>query len=135
MSYIKPTWCSPPPSSSSSQWRLDEIKNGIIVDSHTISTAIVAFGRAAELEDADATNICTAHESCSRLHARIAFDSNGVPWLRDLGSGNGTKVNKKSVPEKSRGKVENLKGEGSRGVIVYPADQIQFGASVRKRKI
>lgn len=31
-----------------------------------------------------------------------------------------------------KGKVENLKGEGSRGVIVYPADQLQFGASVRK---
>ena len=32
----------------------------------------------------------------------------------------------------TKGKVENLKGEGSRGVIVYPADQLQFGASVRK---
>ena len=73
---------------------------------------------------------------CSRLHARIAFDSTGTPWLRDLGSGNGTTINKKNLPPQSIGKLEantpaTMKKPGSRGVIVYPGDVIQFGASTR----
>jgi len=40
-------------------------------------------------------------------------------------------VNKKELPKQSVGKVENLRGEGSRGVVVYPGDMIQFGASTR----
>lgn len=123
--YMKPNWCCAP----SSKWNLDEIKNGIIVQNHDLSTSLIAFGRAADVKES--TNICTAHESCSRLHARIAFDSHGIPWLRDLGSGNGTRVNKIALPKRSIGRVENLKGEGSRGVMIYPGDMIQFGASTR----
>ncbi len=56
----------------------------------------------------------------------------GIPWLKDLASANGTKVNKKPLPAKSIGKVESTRGEeGSRGVILYPGDVIQFGASTR----
>jgi hypothetical protein len=40
-------------------------------------------------------------------------------------------VNKKPVPKKSVGKMENLKGEGSRGVVIFPGDIVQFGASTR----
>lgn len=71
---------------------------------------------------------------CSRLHARIAFDSTGTPWLRDLGSANGTTVNKKQLPKISIGPHEALPSNhnnGSRGVILYPGDIIQFGASTR----
>ncbi len=73
---------------------------------------------------------------CSRLHARIAFDSTGTPWLRDLESGNGTTINKEKLPPQSIGKLEAntpcaMKKAGSRGVMVYPGDVIQFGASTR----
>lgn len=123
--YHAPNWMQNP----SSGWKLDEIKNGIIVNSYDLNNALISFGRTPGIKGA--TGIFTAHESCSRLHARIAFDSNGTPWLRDLGSGNGTKVNKKPLPKKACGKVENLKGEGCRGVVLYPGDVITFGASTR----
>ncbi len=80
------------------------------------------------------TNIYLNFIGCSRLHARIAFDSYGSPWLRDLGSGNGTTVNKKPLPKQSIGKFESSSSsdkEGSRGVMVYPGDVFQFGASTR----
>ena len=76
----------------------------------------------------------TAHESCSRQHARIAFDAHGTPWLRDLGSGNGTFVNEKQLPPEACGKVyesTNSNRKGSRGVVLYPGDAIRFGASSR----
>lgn len=82
-------------------------------------------------------DVVTLHESCSRLHARIAFDGGGTPWLRDLGSGNGTFVNGRRLPREACGKGEIEKdgvGDGkvgSRGVVVYPGDAIKFGASSR----
>jgi pSer/pThr/pTyr-binding forkhead associated (FHA) protein len=129
--YQAPEWMQVPPAIfSQDEWKLDEIKNGVVVTSHNL-TPLVTFGRAPVTGIENSLAILTAHESCSRLHARIAFDSQGIPWLRDLGSGNGTKVNKKSLPKKSIGKVENMRGEGSRGVILYPGDVIQFGVSTR----
>jgi len=84
--YNPPKWMADP---RNKIWKLDEIKNGVVVDSHELNASLVTFGRTPEIKGAHA--IITAHESCSRLHARIAFDSTGTPWLRDLGSGNGTK--------------------------------------------
>lgn len=126
--YEEPKWSSSP---TQSTWSLDEIKNGTILQSHPLNSKCVTFGRAE-----DQVSIPTAHPSCSRLHARIAFhtsssDPIGTPWLRDLGSGHGTLVNKKLLPKKSIGKMENSSGEGSRGVILFPGDMIQFGASTR----
>ena len=47
-------------------------------------------------------------------------------------SGNGTIVNKRPLPQKSIGKLENCTGaEGSRGIILTVGDIIQFGASTR----
>ena len=85
--YQAPSWIHAP----FSKWKLDEIKNGVIVDSLELDAPLVTFGRAAEVDVKGAMVVYTAHESCSRLHARIAFDSQGMPWLKDLGSGNGTK--------------------------------------------
>lgn len=73
-----------------------------------------------------------AHESCSRRHARIAFDSRGIPWLRDLESTHGTTVNKKHLPAAAIGKTESASTKlGSRGVVLFPGDVLQFGASTR----
>jgi hypothetical protein len=82
--------------------------------------------------DADQAQIVVAHASCSRLHARIAFDSAGTPWLRDLASTHGTRVNKKALPAAACGKTEsNGTHAGARGVVLYPADLLQLGASSR----
>lgn len=127
--YIAPTWMHQP----SSEWSLDEIKGGIVVNTYPLHDSLILFGRSpiTESEFKTSTFITTAHESCSRLHARIAFDKSGSPWLRDLGSANKTMVNKRSLPIKSVGKTENLPGEGGRGVMLFPGDVIQFGASTR----
>ena len=104
----------------------------MLIASHTLTDASTTFGRAA-----DVVTIPTLHESCSRVHARIAFDSTGTPWLRDLGSGNGTLVNGKRMPTASIGKEVlgeaeiRRQREGSRGVVVYPGDTIKLGASTR----
>lgn len=124
LSYQEPTWAHPPPSEY--EWSIEEIKGGVLLASHRLTLSCTTFGRAADM-----VTIPTAHESCSRLHARIAFDKDGVPWLRDLGSGHGTTVNKRPLPRKAAGKGENGTGEGSRGVIIYPGDVVQFGASTR----
>lgn len=116
--YSPPKWMKPP--QGNNHWRLDEIKSGVIVNSYNIKVPLVIFGRTpppplppirmdhrtdttstippgtsveeeTQQENKGYLTILTVHESCSRLHARIAFDSNGIPWLRDLGSGNGTK--------------------------------------------
>ena len=130
MSYTPPSWCRPPKSEHS--WSIDEIKGGVLIASHTLTDASTTFGRAA-----DVVTIPTLHESCSRVHARIAFDSTGTPWLRDLGSGNGTLVNGKRMPTAAIGKEVlgeaeiRRQREGSRGVVVYPGDTIKLGASTR----
>ena len=130
MSYTPPSWCRPPPSEHS--WSIDEIKGGVLIASHNLTDASTTFGRAA-----DVVTIPTLHESCSRVHARIAFDSTGTPWLRDLGSGNGTLVNGKRMPSASIGKEVLSEAEirrhreGSRGVVLFPGDTIKLGASTR----
>lgn len=134
MSYrhIAPSWSRPPQHA----WSLDEIKHGHVLSTHSLNdiipsatsnAAMVTFGRD------DRSLIVTAHESCSRHHARIAFDDRGVPWLRDLGSGNGTFVNNKRMPPQACGKedVGSSQKRGSRGVVLYPGDAIRFGASTR----
>ena len=104
----------------------------MLIASHPLTDASTTFGRAA-----DVVTIPTLHESCSRVHARIAFDSTGTPWLRDLGSGNGTLVNGKRMPTAAIGKEVlgeaeiRRQREGSRGVVVFPGDTIKLGASTR----
>ncbi|KAL9188345.1 hypothetical protein ACHAXT_006723 [Thalassiosira profunda] len=135
MSRPLPTWSRPPHHA----WRLEEIKQGHVVASHSLNDILkshsatdncsITFGR---MDEPTIVDVVTAHESCSRLHARIAFDANGTPWLRDLGSGNGTYVNEKRMPPEACGKGEPATSrKGSRGVVLYPGDAIRFGASTR----
>ena len=84
----EPSWSVPPPRSA--EWTLDEIKAGNVLATHSLTGILsgggggcaVTFGRIGD--DPALVDIVTAHESCSRVHARIAFDSSGSPWLRDL---------------------------------------------------
>lgn len=85
----------------------------------------------------DDVHIWLAHESCSRKHARIAFaktnQGTDCCWLRDLASAHGTLVNKKRFPAQACGKTEVSASTqtGARGVLIYPGDVLQFGASTR----
>ena len=114
------------------QWKLIEIKNGVELAEHSLGhKACVIFGRAV-----DQVDIVLSHESCSRQHARIAFDgATGTPWLMDLQSTHGTTVNKRPLPKQACRKVEVDHSKdvstGSRGVILYPSDVLWFGASTR----
>ena len=76
------------------------------------------------------------HESCSRQYARTVFDGQiGTPGLLDLQSTHGTTVNRRPLPAAARHAKpynENDPTVGSRGVILYPFDVLQFGASTRK---
>lgn len=126
MSYQEPEWAIKP--SSSGEWYLTEIKNGVEIEKHNLDCRpTTVFGRATDM-----VHVPLNHESASRQHARIAFDSQGIPWLRDLKSTHGTVVNKKHLPESTRGKLEsNSQKAGSRGIVLYPGDILQFGASTR----
>lgn len=133
------SWIRPPQHA----WTIDEVKQGNIITTYSLNDIIetqnsrntfpsITFGRISD--DPSLVDIVTAHESCSRQHARIAFDCHGTPWLRDLGSGNGTFVNEKRLPPEACGKVyesNNSSKKGSRGVVLYPGDAIRFGASTR----
>jgi len=126
MSYIPPSWAQKP--DPSHEWVLLEIKGGVQVGSYPLHTQpCTILGRAA-----DQVDIPLQHESTSRQHARIAFDSGGFPWLRDLGSTHGTTCNKRKLPPLAVGKIErNDQSKGSRGVMIFPGDILQFGASTR----
>jgi len=121
--YKEPIWAQRPQHA----WKLVEIKSGIEIAHHSLEKACLLLGRAADMVDLE-----LAHESCSRQHARIAFDSRGFPWLRDLSSTHGTLVNKKQLPSQTIGDTESMsKEKGSRGVILFPGDILQFGCSTR----
>ncbi|KAL3932353.1 MAG: hypothetical protein SGBAC_010887 [Bacillariaceae sp.] len=124
MSYVEPEWAHKP----SHEWILTEIKGGIEVHKyHLQDRATTILGRALDM-----VHIPLNHESASRQHARISFDSQGIPWLRDLKSTHGTRVNKRQLPPQVCGKTESSSNKpGSRGIMVFPGDLFKFGASTR----
>jgi pSer/pThr/pTyr-binding forkhead associated (FHA) protein len=125
--YREPEWAALP-FSSSIPWALTEIKGGIEVAQHDLSNrATTILGRAV-----NQVHIPLHHESISRQHARISFDDQGNPWLRDLQSAHGTYVNKRKLPAAAVGKVEsNSRQKGARGIMLSVGDILKFGASSR----
>jgi pSer/pThr/pTyr-binding forkhead associated (FHA) protein len=118
-----PPWSRPP----QHEWVLTEVKDGVEVATHRLDCRSVVLGRAA-----DQVHITLAHPSISRHHARIAFDGQGTPWLRDLQSTHGVTINKKAYPKVAIGRNESDSTKpGARGVVLYPGDVLQFGASTR----
>jgi len=122
--YPDPEWARLPPK----EWTLVEIKGGVEMSKTPLhKRRSWLMGRAA-----DQVHIPMAHPSLSRCHARIAFDAQGIPWLRDCQSTHGTFVNKKKLPPQAVGTIEtNSNKPGSRGVMLYPGDVLQLGASTR----
>ena len=125
-SYEEPDWAIQP--SAKSSWMLTEIKSGVETAKHELYTrSTTIIGRAVDM-----VHIPLHHESISRQHARISFDSMGQPWLRDLQSSHGSFVNKKKLPRESIGKVEsNSLHKGTRGIKLFVGDILTFGASTR----
>ena len=123
--YKEPEWAVQP---SSSVWALAEIKGGVEVAKHDLSNrATTILGRAV-----GQVHVPLHHESISRQHARISFDSRGNPWLRDLQSAHGTTVNKRRLPTAAIGKAEsNSRQKGARGIMLSVGDIMRFGASSR----
>lgn len=124
--YQEPEWAVQPPPIQ--EWTLIEIKGGVEVTRHALHTRpTTVLGRAIDM-----VHIPLHHESASRQHARIAFDADGIPWLKDLQSTHGVTVNKRKLPAESISKTEsNGVKKGSRGVMIFPGDILQFGASTR----
>jgi pSer/pThr/pTyr-binding forkhead associated (FHA) protein len=122
--YNEPAWAQKP----SQEWSLLEIKSGVECSTYELQTRkCTILGRAEDM-----VHIALAHESCSRQHGRIAFDSQGIPWLRDLQSTHGTTCNKRQLPKQAIGKIESMSTtSGARGVMLFPGDVLQFGASSR----
>ena len=120
-----------PSTTTAPEWKLLQVKEGVVVATHNLShQACTVLGRAV-----DQVDIVLQHESCSRQHARIAFDGQtGTPWLLDLHSTHGTTVNRRPLPAAARhAEIYTTDDKtGSRGVILYPFDVLQFGASTRK---
>ncbi|MBK5275568.1 MAG: FHA domain-containing protein [Desulfuromonadales bacterium] len=53
----------------------------------------VFIGRVPPVEASLAQHIESYHHTVSRMHAELYLDNNGLPFLRDMGSQNGTSVN------------------------------------------
>ena len=122
--YQEPEWAVHP---SSAKWTLTEIKAGVEVAKHDLTRSTTILGRAVDI-----VHVALHHQSISRQHARISFDSNGTPWLRDMQSAHGTYVNKRKLPSIAIGKTEsNSHQTGARGIVLSVGDVLKFGASSR----
>jgi hydroxylysine kinase len=95
---------------------LDVIKDGIMLDSIKLNPTLRVEWIAGRQEDA--VHIILAHESCSRRHASLKYYPNGQLFLTDLGSAQGTTLNK----------VRLKIGRPNR---IRPGDYLHFGASSR----
>lgn len=110
-SYEPPTWSAPP----SAEFQLEVLKDGSIVDTIDLKDKeFFTLGRQHGLVD-----ITMDHPSISRVHAVLNFRDDGALMLRDMGSAQGTQLNKTPC-------------ENGTYYRVYVGDMIKFGASTRK---
>lgn len=109
--YDAPPWSALP----SADFQLEVLKDGSIVDTIELKDKeFFTLGRQHGLVD-----ITMDHPSISRVHAVLNFRDDGALMLRDMGSAQGTQLNK--VP-----------CEKDTYYRVYVGDMIRFGASTRK---
>ncbi|CAO3683764.1 unnamed protein product [Umbelopsis ramanniana] len=109
LAYSKPDWSSP----AKLKYSFEILKNGAVVQEFD--------GPAREFITVGRLPLCDLeleHPSISRYHAVIQFNGDGKAFLYDLGSGHGTRINKKPVDKYSY-------------VPLAEGDQIKFGESTR----
>jgi len=95
-----------------SDWWVEELKDGSVIAKHSPNKNVCVIGK-----DIDSCDIVTLHSSVSRNHAKMLV-SNGSAFLQDLGSTNGTILNKKPISKNVR-------------CPLFSGDVIRFGASTR----
>jgi pSer/pThr/pTyr-binding forkhead associated (FHA) protein len=111
LSYQEPTWSAPPVE----KFQLEVLKDGSIVSTIDLDgKAFYTLGRQPDIVD-----IVMDHPSISRMHAVLNFRDDGALMLRDLGSAQGTLLNKAPCDKSTYYRV-------------YVGDMIKFGASTRK---
>jgi pSer/pThr/pTyr-binding forkhead associated (FHA) protein len=111
LSYQEPTWSAPPVE----KFQLEVLKDGSIVSTIDLDgKAFFTLGRQPDIVD-----IVMDHPSISRMHAVLNFRDDGALMLRDLGSAQGTQLNKSLCDKNTYYRV-------------YVGDMIKFGASTRK---
>lgn len=109
--YEAPAWSALP----AAAFQLEVLKDGSIVDTIDLNgKAFFTLGRQHGLVD-----ITMDHPSISRLHAVLNFREDGALMLRDMGSAQGTQLNKSPCEKDTYYRV-------------YVGDMIRFGASTRK---
>ncbi|KAI8575748.1 hypothetical protein K450DRAFT_260285 [Umbelopsis ramanniana AG] len=109
LAYNKPDWSS----AAKLKYSFEILKNGTVVQEFD--------GPAREFITVGRLPLCDLeleHPSISRYHAVIQFNDDGKAFLYDLGSGHGTRINKKPVDKHSY-------------VPLAEGDQIKFGESTR----
>eukprot|EP01032_Pedospumella_encystans_P021033 gene21033-23874_t len=109
--YAAPEWSALP----TENFELEVLKEGSIVATIPLKgKAYFTLGR-----QHDAVDIPMDHMSISRMHAVLNFRDDGALMLRDLGSAQGTLLNKKPCEKDSYYRV-------------YVGDLLKFGASTRQ---
>jgi pSer/pThr/pTyr-binding forkhead associated (FHA) protein len=109
--YDEPSWSAAP----TEKFQLEVLKDGSIVATVDLDQkAYYTLGRQPDIVD-----IVMDHPSISRMHAVLNFRDDGALMLRDLGSAQGTQLNKQLCDKNTYYRV-------------YVGDMIKFGASTRK---
>jgi pSer/pThr/pTyr-binding forkhead associated (FHA) protein len=109
--YDEPSWSAAPVE----KFQLEVLKDGSIVATVDLDQkAYYTLGRQPDIVD-----IVMDHPSISRMHAVLNFRDDGALMLRDLGSAQGTQLNKQLCDKNTYYRV-------------YVGDMIKFGASTRK---
>jgi pSer/pThr/pTyr-binding forkhead associated (FHA) protein len=109
--YDEPSWSAAP----MEKFQLEVLKDGSIVATVDLDQkAYYTLGRQPDIVD-----IVMDHPSISRMHAVLNFRDDGALMLRDLGSAQGTQLNKQLCDKNTYYRV-------------YVGDMIKFGASTRK---
>lgn len=111
--YIVPNWSAAPSAPASSPFYLEVVREGAVVATCPLTKATHFVGR-----NADVCDIVAEHPSLSRQHAALQFGQNNALFVMDLGSAQGTKVNKKPIAPHEF-------------VLVHVGDILSFAASTR----
>eukprot|EP00804_Cyclotella_cryptica_P020835 CCRYP_011447-RA/>CCRYP_011447-RA protein AED:0.41 eAED:0.20 QI:0/-1/0/1/-1/1/1/0/265 len=128
------------PPAPTATWNLLKIKQGTLLTTHPLTSlsshrqGCITFGH---IDDPTHIDIVTAHESCSRLHSRLARFQR-YPMATRFGIESWDVCQSCEIaPPQACGKREVERGtredgmRGSRGVMVYVGDVFWFGTSTR----
>lgn len=124
--YVAPPWACPAPADGQ-HYELEVVKEGVVLErdrvvlvaqSHRVTNASQGYFLLGRQDDV--VDFVLAHASISRVHAVLQYRQDGALLLLDLGSAQGTFINKKACSRE--GVYERL----------YVGDMIKFGASTRQ---